>query len=186
MPSPRSGLPAWLSPMHARGAAGPTPRIDAGEDEPDASTVDGHVPLHGRNPSAGMVRHWRMGSPARSSTSWPASPDSVVKSLAIGLAMGLLYLGFIRVFEWDTDQKWLPYLGLWAIGVVMGGSVCVNAMSFDAMRVRAALDSGVRLWHLLMIKNLALLCLSRRSGSCCARCWPGGPAISTPSTRAAR
>jgi Na+/proline symporter len=73
--------------------------------------------------------------------------------------MGLLYLGWIRLFEWDTDQKWLPYLGLWAIGVVMGGSVCVNAMSFDAMRVRAALDSGARLWHLLIIKNLALACL---------------------------
>jgi small-conductance mechanosensitive channel len=42
---------------------------------------------------------------------------------------------------------------------VMGGSVCINAMSFDAMRVRAALDSGARLWHLLVIKNLALLCI---------------------------
>jgi len=63
------------------------------------------------------------------------------------------------MFEWDTDKKWLPYLGLWAIGVVMGGSVCVNAMSFDAMRVRAALDGGARLWHLLIIKNLALLCI---------------------------
>jgi MFS family permease len=27
------------------------------------------------------------------------------------------------------------------------------------MRVRAALDSGARLWHLLVIKNLALLCI---------------------------
>ena len=41
----------------------------------------------------------------------------------------------------------------------MGGAVCLNAMSFDAMRVRAALDSGARLWHLLVIKNLALLCI---------------------------
>jgi hypothetical protein len=53
----------------------------------------------------------------------------------------------------------LPYLGLWAISVVMGGAVCLNAMSFDAMRVRAALDSGARLWHVLVIKNLALLVL---------------------------
>jgi pimeloyl-ACP methyl ester carboxylesterase len=28
-----------------------------------------------------------------------------------------------------------------------------------AMRVRAALDGGVRLWHLLVVKNLALTCL---------------------------
>ena len=45
------------------------------------------------------------------------------------------------------------------MGVVMGGGVCINAMSFDAMRVRAALDNGARLWHLLVIKNLALLCI---------------------------
>ena len=86
-------------------------------------------------------------------------PRSLLTSLAIGLALGLLYLGFIRVFQWDRTQTWLPYLGLWAISVVMGGAVCLNAMSFDAMRVRAALDSGARLWHLLVIKNLALVCL---------------------------
>ncbi len=42
---------------------------------------------------------------------------------------------------------------------MMGGAVCINAMSFDAMRVRAALATGARLWHLLVIKNLALLCI---------------------------
>jgi hypothetical protein len=73
--------------------------------------------------------------------------------------LGLLYLGFIRVFEWDRDLSWLPYLGVWVISVVMGGAVCLNAMSFDAMRVRAALDSGAPLWHLLVIKNLALAVL---------------------------
>ena len=90
--------------------------------------------------------------------------------------MGLLYLGWIRLAEWDTDQKWLPYLGLWAIGVVMGGSVCINAMSFDAMRVRAALDNGERLWHLLVIKNLALLCIVAPIGFllCALLAWRAG------------
>jgi hypothetical protein len=86
-------------------------------------------------------------------------PRNTVKSLAVALALGLLYLGYLRVFQWDRNEKWLPYLGLWVISFVMGGSVCINAMSFDAMRVRAALDSGARLWHLLVIKNLALLCI---------------------------
>jgi hypothetical protein len=63
---------------------------------------------------------------------------TVARRLAISLAMGLLYLGFLRAFEWDTRQRLLPYLGLWTILVVMGGAVCINAMSFDAMRVRAA------------------------------------------------
>ena len=86
-------------------------------------------------------------------------PRSTVKSLGITLGLGLLYLGYLRVFKWDQNQQWLPYLGLWVISFVMGGSVCINAMSFDAMRVRAALDTGARLWHVLVIKNVALLCI---------------------------
>ena len=74
------------------------------------------------------------------------------------------------------DRKWLPYLGLWVIGVVMGGGVCINAMSFDAMRVRAALDNGERLWHLLVIKNLALLCIVAPIGFmlCALLAWRAG------------
>jgi hypothetical protein len=86
-------------------------------------------------------------------------PRSIVLSMVVGLALGLGYLGFIRIFQWDKGQPYLPYLGLLAISFVIGGSVCINAMSFDAMRVRAALDDGARLWHLLVIKNLALLCI---------------------------
>jgi hypothetical protein len=132
-------------------------RIDAGEDDPDAATVDGHMPLHGRNPVSRHGPALAHGVTGEIKYILGRKPRSTVKSLAIALAMGLLYLGWIRLFQWDTDRKWLPYLGLWAIGVVMGGSVCVNSMSFDAMRVRAALDSGARLWQLLVVKNLALL-----------------------------
>jgi hypothetical protein len=134
-------------------------RIQAGEDQPDAAAVDGHVPLHGRNAVSRHGPALAHGLTGEIKYVLTRKPRNTVKSLAITLALGLLYLGFIRVFEWDEDQKWLPYLGLWVISVVMGGSVCLNAMSFDAMRVRAALDSGARLWHLLVIKNLALLCI---------------------------
>lgn len=151
-------------------------RIDAGEDDPNASTVDGHVPLHGRNPVSRHGPALAHGLTGEIKYVLARKPRNTMKSLAIALAMGLLYLGFIRVFEWDTDRKWLPYLGLWAIGVVMGGSVCVNAMSFDAMRVRAALDSGERLWHLLVIKNLALLCIVAPIGFvlCALLAWRAG------------
>src|SRR6476469_7039013 len=162
---------AMLAVVQARLA-----RIDAGEDDPDAATVDGHVPWHGRNAVSRHGPALAHGVTGEIKYILTRKPRSVVKSLAIGLAMGLLYLGFIRVFEWDTDQKWLPYLGLWAIGVVMGGSVCVNAMSFDAMRVRAALDSGERLWHLVVIKNLALLCIVAPIGFilCALLAWRAG------------
>jgi hypothetical protein len=151
-------------------------RIDAGEDDADAAVVDGHVPLHGRNPVSRHGPALAHGVRGEISYILTRKPRSVVKSLAITLAMGLLYLGWIRLFEWDTDRKWLPYLGLWAIGVVMGGSVCVNAMSFDAMRVRAALDGGARLWHLLVIKNLALLVIVAPIGFviCALLAWRAG------------
>ena len=147
-------LEAHLAVLDARLA-----RIDAGEAEPGAATVDGHTPLQGRN---AVTRHGpALANGVRGEIVYMLTrkPRSIITSLAIGLALGLLYLGVIRVFQWDRAQAWLPYLGLWAISVVMGGAVCLNAMSFDAMRVRAALDSGARLWHLLVVKNLALVCL---------------------------
>jgi len=145
---------AQLAVLQARLA-----RIDAGDAEPEAAAIDGHTPLAGRNAVSRHGPALAHGLRGEISYILRRKPRSVVKSLAVTLALGLAYLGFIRLFEWDKDQKWLPYLGLWVISVVMGGAVCINAMSFDAMRVRAALDSGARLWHLLVIKNLALLCL---------------------------
>ena len=134
-------------------------RIQAGEDEPDAAAVDGHVPLHGRNPVSRHGPALAHGVSGEIKYVLTRKPRTTVRSMGIAVGLGLLYLGYLRVFQWDKNQQWLPYLGLWVISFVMGGAVCINAMSFDAMRVRAALDTGARLWHLLVIKNLALLCL---------------------------
>jgi hypothetical protein len=134
-------------------------RIQAGEDQPDSAAIDGHVPLHGNNAVSRHGPALAHGVTGEIKYVLTRKPRNTIKALAIALALGLLYLGYLRVFQWDRNQKWLPYLGLWVISFVMGGSVCINAMSFDAMRVRAALDSGARLWHLLVIKNLALLCI---------------------------
>ncbi|GAA4696609.1 hypothetical protein GCM10023215_38390 [Pseudonocardia yuanmonensis] len=147
-------LEAHLAVLDARLA-----RIDAGEDEPGAAAVDGHVPLQGRNAVARHGPALAHGVRGEISYTLRRRPHTAVRSLAVSLALGLLYLGFIRVFEWDRDQKWLPYLGLWVISVMMGGAVCINAMCFDAERVRAALDGGARLWHLLVVKNLAVAAL---------------------------
>jgi hypothetical protein len=134
-------------------------RIQAGEDQPDSAAIDGHLPLHGNNAVSRHGPALAHGVTGEIKYVLTRKPRNTIKALAIALALGLLYLGYIRVFQWDRNQRWLPYLGLWVISFVMGGSVCINAMSFDAMRVRAALDSGARLWHLLVIKNLALLCI---------------------------
>jgi hypothetical protein len=134
-------------------------RIQAGEDQPDAPAVDGHVPLHGRNAVSRHGPALAHGITGEIKYVLTRKPRNTVKALGIALGLGLLYLGYLRVFKWDQNQQWLPYLGLWVISFVMGGAVCINAMSFDAMRVRAALDTGARLWQLLVIKNLALLCI---------------------------
>jgi hypothetical protein len=134
-------------------------RIQAGEDEPDAVATDGHVPLHGRNPVSRHGPALAHGVTGEIKYVLTRKPRTTVRSLGIAVGLGLLYLGYLRLFKWDQNQQWLPYLGLWVISFVMGGAVCINAMSFDAMRVRAALDTGARLWHLLVIKNLALLCI---------------------------
>jgi uncharacterized membrane protein (DUF485 family) len=147
-------LEAHLAVLDARLA-----RIDAGDAEPEAAAVDGHVPLTGRNAVARHGPALANGLGGEIRYMLGRKPRSIITSLAVGLALGLGYLAFVRIFQWDRGQPWLPYLGLLAISFVIGGSVCINAMSFDAMRVRAALDSGARLWHLLVIKNLALLCI---------------------------
>jgi hypothetical protein len=134
-------------------------RIQAGEDEPESATVEGHVPLHGRNPVSRHGPALAQGVTGEIKYVLTRKPRTTVRSLGIAVGLGLLYLGYLRLFQWDKNQQWLPYLGLWVISFVMGGAVCINAMSFDAMRVRAALDTGARLWHLLVIKNLALLCI---------------------------
>ena len=134
-------------------------RIQAGEDQPDAAAVDGHVPLHGRNAVSRHGPALAHGVSGEIKYVLTRKPRTTVRSLGIAVGLGLLYLGYLRVFKWDQNQQWLPYLGLWVISFVMGGAVCINAMSFDAMRVRAALDTGARLWHLLVIKNIALLCI---------------------------
>ena len=134
-------------------------RIQAGEDQPESATVEGHVPLHGRNPVSRHGPALAQGVTGEIKYVLTRKPRTTVRSLGIAVGLGLLYLGYLRLFQWDKNQQWLPYLGLWVISFVMGGAVCINAMSFDAMRVRAALDTGARLWHLLVIKNLALLCI---------------------------
>jgi hypothetical protein len=147
-------LEAHLAVLEARLA-----RLDAGESEPGAATVDGHAALAGRT---AVGRHGpALAHGLRGEIGYMLSrrPRTLLNSLAISLALGLLYLGVIRLFQWDTMSQYLPYLGLWTVSVVMGGAVCLNAMSFDGMRVRAALESGTRLWHLLITKNLALVCL---------------------------
>jgi len=95
-------------------------RIQAGEDQPDSAAIDGHVPLHGSNAVSRHGPALAHGLTGEIKYVLTRKPRNTLKALAVALALGLLYLGFIRVFQWDRNQRWLPYLGLWVISVVMG------------------------------------------------------------------
>ncbi|MBV9923376.1 MAG: hypothetical protein JOY78_21375 [Pseudonocardia sp.] len=93
--------------------------LRAGVDDRADPALDEDAPTHGGNavsPNGPALAYGLSGEIGYVLARRPRSP---VKSLAISLAMGLLYLGFIRVFQWDTKQRLLPYLGLWVISVVM-------------------------------------------------------------------
>jgi hypothetical protein len=101
-------------------------RIQAGEDQPDAPAVDGHLPLHGRNPVSRHGPALAHGVTGEIKYVLSRKPRTTVRSLGIAVGLGLLYLGYLRVFKWDQNQQWLPYLGLWVISFVMGGAVCIT------------------------------------------------------------
>jgi len=86
-------------------------------------------------------------------------PRSILIKLAISLGLGLAYLGFIRLSQWESYSELMPYLAIYAVSGVIGGVVCTNALSWDARRVRTELTSGTRLWHLLLSKNITMFLL---------------------------
>ncbi len=86
-------------------------------------------------------------------------PRKVLRALGIALLGATAYMVWIRLFSWNTYGKWAPYLAVLFISSVMGTSACFNSMAFDAQRVRVALDSGARLWQILVVKNVALMAL---------------------------
>ncbi|MFC8930601.1 hypothetical protein ACFT1A_00910 [Rhodococcus sp. NPDC057135] len=137
---------------------------DASDTDTVAAAIRGYVPLNSGNP---VVRHVQdLGSRIREETRHVVSgkPRSIAFRLGLSLGMGLAYLAFIRLFQWDAKEDRLPYLALYALSGVVGSVVCTNALSFDAGRVCAALSGGTRLWHVLVAKNAVMLLLVGSAG----------------------
>ena len=70
-------------------------RIQAGEDQPDAAAVDGHVPLHGRNPVSRHGPALAHGVSGEIKYVLTRKPRTTVRSLGIAVGLGLLYLGYL-------------------------------------------------------------------------------------------
>ncbi|MDN5930557.1 MAG: hypothetical protein L0I24_05765 [Pseudonocardia sp.] len=164
---------AYLAVLRARCAA-----IEAGDTEGAVATVRGYQPLSGPHPAVAHTFALAAGVRDELRHIVADRPRSVAVRLGIGLGLGLAYLGVLRLSRGDDASTYLPYLAVFALSVVMGSVVCTNAMSMDAARVRAALSGGARLWHLMLSKNLALLCVVGTAGLllCGALAWYTGDA----------
>lgn len=137
--------------------------LDAGNTDEVAAAVRGHTPLPGNV----VLRHGRalwgmVGGEARHIAA--DRPRSVAFRLVLSLGIGLGYLAFYRLFQWEAKEARLPYLALYALSGVVGSVVCTNALSFDSGRVRAQLLGGTRLWHVLVAKNAAMFALIGAAG----------------------
>lgn len=133
--------------------------LRAGDSEAVAATVRGLRRLPPGNPTVTHGKELGAGVGREMDAVLRTRPRPILVKLGISLGLGLAYLGFIRLFQWDAKNELLPYLALYALSGVIGGVVCTNALSWDATRVRDALTSGRRLWHILLSKNLTMFLL---------------------------
>ena len=95
-------------------------------------------------------------SPTSCGTLLTREPRTLLKTLLISLASGLLYLGCVRFANWDEYGPSLPFLAVLVVSTIMGGGAYVNAIAFDAQRVRDALDRGIRRRRIIVVKNVSL------------------------------
>lgn len=152
-------IEAHRAVLEARSSA-----LRAGDSEAVAAAVHGYRILPPGNPALRHVHALGTGVNTEFANVLHRRPRSILIRLAVGLGIGLAYLGFLRLFHWDTKAEMLPYLAIYALSGVIGGVVCTNALSWDASRVRAELTGGSRLWHLLMSKNATMFLLVGAAG----------------------
>lgn len=138
--------------------------LRGGDSETAAAVVRGYRPLRPGYAAARYGRAVGNGTRTEMSNVVMAKPRPILVKLAIGLGIGLAYLAFLTVFQWETKSEILPYLAPYALSGVIGGVVCTNALSWDANRVRAALTGGERLWLVLLSKNATMFALVGAAG----------------------
>ncbi len=140
--------------LEARAAA-----LRAGDSESVAAAVRGYRPLRPGHAATRYGTAVGLGTKTELSNVVISRPRPILVKLAVGLGIGLAYLGFLTFVQWETKSEILPYLAPYALSGVIGGVVCTNALSWDATRVRASLTGGERLWLVLLSKNVTMFVL---------------------------
>lgn len=90
-------------------------------------------------------------------------PRSIMARIVITLAIALSLVSFYH-FTGLTRYDDAGRLTLYLFSAVVGSVICTNALCFEADRVRAMLHGGVRLWQILLSKNLAIAALVTLAG----------------------
>ncbi|NVN52015.1 ABC transporter permease [Mycolicibacterium hippocampi] len=90
-------------------------------------------------------------------------PRSVLARVVITLAIALSLVSFYH-FTGLTRYDDAGRLTLYLFAAVVGSVICTNALCFEAERVRVMLQSGDRLWRILVSKNLAMAALVTLAG----------------------
>lgn len=155
---------AHLAVLNARLAA-----LDAGDSDATVERIRGYAALADGNLVLRHVRALGRGVRDELRHILRNRPRKVALRLGISLGIGLSYLGFLRIYQWDVRQNYLPYLALYALSGVLGGVVCTNALSVDAARVRAKLVGGARLWHIIRREEPGDIAAGRRGGAAAER-----------------
>lgn len=90
-------------------------------------------------------------------------PRSIMARIVITLAIALSLVSFYHftgLARYDDAGR----LTLYLFSAVVGSVICTNALCFEAARVRAMLQEGVRLWRILLSKNLAMAAMVTLAG----------------------
>lgn len=85
-------------------------------------------------------------------------PRDILVRLLITLGISLSLVTFYHFSGW-TRYDDVGRLSLYLFSAVVGSVVCTNALCFEAQRVRDAMSHGVRIWQILVTKNLAMAAL---------------------------
>lgn len=83
-------------------------------------------------------------------------PRSWLSGVAVNLVLALVWL-LVQPLHPHRHTDWVVVIGTYFSSFILADVTTSNMLGIDDVRVRAALRSGVGLWRVLVVKNLALV-----------------------------
>jgi hypothetical protein len=83
-------------------------------------------------------------------------PRSWLSGVAANLVLALAWL-LVQPLHLPRHHDWVILIGTYFSSFILADVTTTNLLGSDHIRVRTALHNGVRLWRVLLVKNLALV-----------------------------